>query len=357
MMRRVEVLVVVSLLLAPIVIARVPMEAGARSQSVLRVVCSLAPLAGIVARVGGIYVETSVILPEGADPHSWQLTTDALNAASTADVLAFTGHFPWESDLASQTGKPFISFDDQGAIARYADFGAALSPMPGAGTSGNTTVQNQEQGNPHGYWLLPKNAKAIANATRAALTIVNSTMSEALSTNLAEFIRDVEAFENLITTKDAVYHFAGMHAVAVFPEETYVAETFGIECDAVLQVEGVFITGGELLAVQGALQNGTIQLIVGLDVARLQSGGQFADQMAKDYGGTLMWWNTIFFSGLSDYLSLMTYNLGVLTSALDLKGSSGLSAPMNLALAVLSGLLAVIVVIETVLLIQRARAE
>ncbi len=348
---------VVSLLFVPIAVLAVPTVAEARSQSVLKVASSIAPLAGIVARVGGIYVETSILLPEGTEPHVSQLPTDALNAASAADLLVFTGHFPWEPDLASQTGKPFISFDDQGAIARYVDFGAKLSPMPGTGVNGNTTAQNQDEGNPHGYWLLPKNAKAIANATRAALTTINSTMSEVLDTNLERFIEDIETFGNLVTTKNTVYHFSGMHAVAVFAEETYVAETFGIQCDAVLQVEGVFISAGELLRVQEALQNGTIQLIVGSDVARLQSGGQFANQMAMDYGGTLVWWNTIFFSGLSDYLSLMTYNLGALTSALDLKGSTGSSAPMNLALAVLSGLFAVIVAIETVLLIQRSRAE
>lgn len=348
---------VASLLFVPIAVLGVPTAVEARSQSVLKVASSIAPLAGIVARVGGIYVETSILLPEGTEPHVSQLPIEALNAANSADLLVFTGHFPWESDLASQTGKPFISFDDQGAIARYVDFGATLSPMPGAGVSGNTTVQNHEEGNPHGYWLLSKNAKAIADATRAALTIINSTMSEVLDMNLERFMRDVEAFDNLVTAKNAAYHFSDMHAVAVFAEETYVAEAFGIQCDAVLQVEGVSISAGELLRVQEALQNGTIQLIVGSDVARLQTGGEFAYQMAKDYGGTLVWWNTIFFSGLSDYLSLMTYNLGALTSALDLKGSAGSGAPMNLALAVLSGLLAVIVAIETVLLIQRSRAE
>ena len=135
------------------------------------------------------------------------------------------------------------------------------------------------------------------------------------------------------------------------------AETFGIICDAVLQVENVFISPGELLTVQDALRNGTIQLILGSDVSRLETGGEFAYQLVQDYGGTLIWWNTVSFSGFADYVAMMSYNLGVLVSALEHGAASNSSGVTNLVLIMMSGLLSVVAIIETAVLIQRAKHE
>jgi len=350
--------VVVSVVLLSLSMLAAPVSSSDHTSPVLKVAASIAPLAGIVQRVGGEYVDTSILLPEGIDPHESQLPLDAVSAANAADILVLTGHFPWETDLVNQTGKPFISLEDSSAIARYKDYGASLSPMPGAGES-NTTGGNHEHGNenPHGYWLLPRNAVAIANATRIAFTTLNSTMSSVWDRNFEKFTADVLEFENLVIARDAKYHFSGMHAIVVAAEEAYVAETFGIKCDAVLQVENVFISFGELLRVQEALRNRIIQLIIGSDVSRLQTGGDFAYQLVQDYGGTLIWCNTVSFSGLSDYLAMMAYNLGILTSALEQGTGASTDLVTNLVLAMLSGVLAVVVVIETVVLIQRARQE
>ena len=345
--------VVVSVVLLSLSMLAAPVSSSYHTSPVLKVAASIAPLAGIVQRVGGEYVDTSILLPEGIDPHESQLPLDAVNAANAADILVLTGHFPWEIDLVNQTGKPFISLEDGSAVARYEDYGASLSPMPGTGES-NTTGGNE---NPHGYWLLPRNAIAIANATRIALSTLNSTMSSVWDRNFEKFTADVLEFENLVIARDAKYHFSGMHAIVVAAEEAYVAETFGIKCDAVLQVENVFISPGELLRVQEALRNGSIQLIIGSDVSRLQTGGDFAYQLVQDYGGILIWCNTVSFSGLSDYLAMMAYNLGILTSALEQGTGASTDLVTNLVLAMLSGVLAVVVVIETVVLIQRARQE
>jgi ABC-type Zn uptake system ZnuABC Zn-binding protein ZnuA len=315
------------------------------------VAVSIAPLAGIVERVGGAHVETFILLPEGVEPHAAQLPTESVEAANNADLLVFTGHFSWEENLADQVEVPFITMDDENALANYEDYGARLSPMPGHREAEN----HDHDGNPHAWWLLPSNAIAIANTTRIALTILDDESADYWSVLFSDFVSDVESFNNLVESMDKSYEFSSMTAIVVFPAEAYIAEAFGIETVAFLQEENVQISGQELLEVQEALRNGSVTLILGSDVAKLKAAGEFAYQLVEDYGGTLIWWNVVFFEGLSDYISVMTYNLGALISGLEKRTGTESSQILNLGLIVLSGILAVIVVIETLVLIQRSR--
>jgi ABC-type Zn uptake system ZnuABC Zn-binding protein ZnuA len=312
---------------------------------------SIAPLAGLVDSVGGAYVESSILLSEGTEPHAAELPTQSVEIASTADLLVFTGHFQWELDLADQTDVPFITLHEDQALVNFEDYGAKLSPLPG-----NHDDEQDHEGNPHAWWLLPSNAIAVANATRVALISLDSSLSDYFNAMFDDFCSDVESFNDLVQSMDQTYYFSDMKAVVVFPAEAYVAETFGIEAVAYLQEESVQISGQELLEVQEALRNGTVTLILGSDVARLQAAGEFADQLVEDYGGTLIWWRVIFFEGLSDYVSIMTHNLGALTSGLEERtGGVRSNQTLTLGLAVLSSILAVIVVIETLVLVQRSR--
>ena len=66
----------------------------------------------------------------------------------------------------------------------------------------------------------------------------------------------------------------------------------------------------------------------------------------------------MFFSGLSDYLSIMTYNLGVLTSAMEGSSSGSVSGIIINYLAIaIAGFLAIVVLVETALLFQNLRKQ
>ena len=226
--------------------------------------------------------------------------------------------------------------------------------MPGGGVE-NTTDHSYE-GNPHAYWLLPRNALAIANATRVALTTLNSTLSDTWNANFESFVERMGNLQLQISELDDIYEFSKLRAIVVTPAEAYVAEAFGIQCDAVLQVEDLTISGAKLLEVQNALRNGTVQLILGSDVAQFQAGGEFAYQIQADYGGTLIWWKTVFYSN-ADYFSIMTFNLGALVSGIEGKSGAISDQTINLGLVALSIVLGLIALLEAALLIQRARAE
>ncbi|MHA1769358.1 MAG: metal ABC transporter substrate-binding protein [Candidatus Thorarchaeota archaeon] len=337
-------------LVPAIVLSLHAVPVDAQTQPEFTVAVSVTSLAGIVREFGGSHLNVSVLLEQEADPHVSQATPAMIATANQADLLVLTGHFHWEEDLANQTATPFVSLHGPLALMNYEDFGAALSPMPG--TSGANST-----GNPHAYWLLPSNAIAIANATRAALTSLNATMSDILSERFDDFVEDVQDFETLVNDLDVIYGFSEKRAVVVAPPEAYVAQAFGIECDAVLQVEDVTLNAAQLYQVQQSLRDGSIQLIIGSDVAQFQAGGEYAYQLQSDAGGILIWWRTVYFGESSDYIGLMTYNLGALTSGLEGRSGTTENGALNVLILSLVGVLGVIVVIETVILVQRARYE
>ncbi|MBN2229465.1 MAG: zinc ABC transporter substrate-binding protein [Candidatus Thorarchaeota archaeon] len=330
------------------------MEVQAQTQPVHNVAVSVASLSGIVEEIGGDLINISILLNQETDPHAFTITPLTLQIANDADLLVLSGHFHWEEELANQTATPYITLDDINAWESYKDYGAELSPMPGGSTIGED--EHGDSGNPHAYWLLPENAIAIGNATRYALTTLNSTLSVYWDSNFNAFIEKMNSLDTLIDSLDEIHGFSQMRAIVVAPAEAYVAEAFGIQCDAVLQVEDITLSGGKLLEVQSALKNGTVTLILGSDVAQYQAGGEFAYQIQEDYGGTLIWWKTVFYE-ISDYFSIMTYNLGALVSGIEGRSGKLADQTVNFGLIVFSGVLGVIATIEAVLLIQRARAE
>jgi ABC-type Zn uptake system ZnuABC Zn-binding protein ZnuA len=348
--RKKTALIPIVLVLLPLIMSGTIVEVHAQVKPVYNVAVSVGSLAGIAEEIGGSLINTTAILEQESDPHAVQFNTQMLAIADAADLLVFTGHFQWEKDLASQTSTPYVSFHDVNASEDYDNYGAEYSPMPGG-----IVEEDSPDGNPHAYWLLPKNAIAIANATRVALTTLNATLEDNWNANFASFVEKMENLQLLISDLDSKHDFSQLHAIVVTPAEAYVAEAFGIQCDAVLQVEDITLSGAMLLDVQNALRNGSAQLILGSDIAQFQAGGEFAYQIQSDYGGTLIWWKTIYYA--SDYFSMMTFNLGALVSGIEGRSGGMANQTTNIALVALSVVMGIIALLEATLLIQKARAE
>ncbi|MGY5860366.1 MAG: metal ABC transporter substrate-binding protein [Candidatus Thorarchaeota archaeon] len=354
MNRKRSVLLPIALLILPLIMSGMTVDVNAQVQPVHNVAVSVASLAGIVEEVGGEMIDTSILLEQETEPHAFTITPEILAIANTADLLVFTGHFHWEEELANQTSTPFVTFHSEDAWENYEDFGAEFSPFPGDVEEEGSG--HEHDGNPHAFWLLPKNAMAIANVTRAALTTLNATHTDVWNTNFASFVRKMDALQNLISELDEIHEFSQLRAIVVAPAEAYVAEAFGIQCGAVLQIEDITLSGAKLLEVQTALRNGSVQLIIGSDVAQFQAGGEFAYQIQADYGGTLIWWKTVFYTE-ADYFSMMTFNLGALVSGIEGRSGGGVDHTLNIGLLALIAVLGFVALLEAVLLIQRARAE
>ncbi|MFX1244849.1 MAG: metal ABC transporter substrate-binding protein [Promethearchaeota archaeon] len=316
----------------------------------LSVAVSIQPLAGIVREVGGTQISISVLLPEGIEPHAFSLTQAIIDEANAADMLVLTGHFDWEEELANQTSKPYISLKD------YEALGAELLPL--RGYTQNRFQKQIHSENLHGYWLLPKNAIAIANATRILCSALNSTHASYWQERFDEFVIQVEELEAFIAAQSLALGFAGKQVIITFPAEAYVAEALGLEVKGLLMVgDNIFISGPELIAVEQALRNGSINLILASDIAQLQAAGEFAQQLSSDSGVPIVWVRIVF-SDLLNYIGIMSYNIGVVATGL----TGGLPPGLNffaisMPVIIIATVIGVIATIELLLLIRCTRTR
>jgi ABC-type Zn uptake system ZnuABC Zn-binding protein ZnuA len=322
----------------------------AQGTPALNIAASIQPLAGIIQEVGGTQTVVSVLLPEGVEPHAFSLTQAVIDSANAADMLVLTGHFTWEEELANQTSKPYITLED------YEALGAELLPLPGHEQQG--TRQHSHIENLHGYWLLPKNALAIANATRIMCSSLNSTYAAYWQNRFEEFTNEVNEFQNFVSMQSLAQDFAGKRIIITFPAEAYIAETFDLDVRGLLsEGENIFISGPELVAVETALRNGSISLILASDVARLQTAGEFAQQLSADSGVPIVWVRTVF-SDLLDYIGIMSFNLGVVSTGLAGGLPPGFSfLAVSMPIIIVAAVIGVIAIIELVLLLRCTRVR
>ncbi|MFX1318442.1 MAG: metal ABC transporter substrate-binding protein [Promethearchaeota archaeon] len=355
-MREKQLVVVFGILLVTFgVIGGFP-NTSAQSPPALRIAVSIQPLAGIVREVGGVQADVAVLLPEGIEPHAFSLTQSVIDAANAADMLVLTGHFNWEEELATQVGKPYVTLGD------YENFGAMLLPLFGHVSVQSplflSSQQHDQNENLHGYWLLPQNAIAIANATRNLCASLNSTYTQYWENRFTEFVTKVSDFETFVSEQNLLYQLSNKKVIITFPAEAYIAETLGLQVKGLLmESENVFISGPELLAVEQTLRNGSIDLILASDVAQLQAAGEFAQQLSADSGVPLVWIRAIF-SILEDYVGIMAYNIGVITTGVSVgipPAADFLS--ISMPVIILAAVLAFLVIIELVLLIRCSRAR
>ncbi|MFX1475076.1 MAG: metal ABC transporter substrate-binding protein [Promethearchaeota archaeon] len=357
MMRKIQLCAGLALLLLVFTAMGGLHRSTAQTTPALRAAVSIQPMAGIVREVGGAQTAITVLLPEGVEPHAFSLTPAVIEAANAADLLVLTGHFTWEEDLVLQTGKPYITLDD------YEALGAELLPLHGSThslqRSQTWTLRHytEHDENLHGYWLLPSNAVAIANATRILCSSLSPAHTEYWQARFDEFVSEVAELEAFIDEQSAIYNLAGNPVVITFPAEAYVAAALGLDVRGLLTEGGnIFISGNELVALEQELHSGAIHLIIASDVARLQTAGEFAQQLSTDSGVPLVWLRIIF-STIQDYIGIMTYNIGVITTGL----SSGAAAldfyAIGLPIILMAAIISVIAIIECVLLVRYTRTR
>jgi zinc transport system substrate-binding protein len=74
----------------------------------LRVAADILPMADFCRNVGGETVEVEILIPAGASPHTYELTSEQMKFLSEADVLVTNGLglTPWVEDLFAKLDNP-----------------------------------------------------------------------------------------------------------------------------------------------------------------------------------------------------------------------------------------------------------
>jgi zinc/manganese transport system substrate-binding protein len=187
------------------------------------VIATITPLASIVEEAFGDSVDVVYIIPPGIDPHEYQLTAEQVELLQKATVIVTTGgHLPVERKIKEMEKERVIKgkvlfFDD------YKEYGFRYLKEH----------WYSEKENPHGVWLDPTNALAIAEATEEALKAVDPQNAELYQREFETFKTKVEAvilsYRALITKN--------FTAVVQMPPCQYAAEWLGIKAVSAIKPE------------------------------------------------------------------------------------------------------------------------
>lgn len=187
------------------------------------IVTSIAPLAAIVQDAFGNSVDVVYIIPPGADPHEYQLTASQIELLRKADVIVTTGgHLPVEKRIDELKKEGTISGEVL-FIDDYKREGFRYLPEHWYGNKDN----------PHGIWLDPTNALAIARATEKALERTDGD-------NANVYRAEYESFENRVMTVVRSYKAlvgGEKSAVIQMPADQYAIEWLGIKAIASIKPE------------------------------------------------------------------------------------------------------------------------
>ncbi|NJE61079.1 zinc ABC transporter substrate-binding protein [Thermococcus sp. 21S7] len=210
------------LLIVMLIAGMVAPFVGAASEKPL-VVTSINPLAAIIQDAFGDSVDVVYLIPPGADPHEYQLTASQIELLGKADVIVTTGgHLPVEKriselkDEGTVTGETLFLEDYKREGFRY---------LPEHWYNGKD--------NPHGVWLDPTNALAIARAAEKALEGADPVNAEVYRAEYRDFevrVRTImEAYRALVDENRT--------AVIQMPPDQYAIEWLGIKAIASIKPE------------------------------------------------------------------------------------------------------------------------
>jgi len=177
------------------------------------VVATIPPQQEFVERVGGDHVRVILLVPPGADPHTYEPAPAVLAAVAEADLYAMVG-----------SG---IEFE----IA-WGEKIAALNP--------DMTVVNCSQGvefiaaDPH-IWTSPRNAKVMVENIRDGLIEADPENAEDYRRNAAAYLDDLDTLDAEIS---ALIAGSGVRVVLVdHPSWAYLARDYGFE-EVAIESEG-----------------------------------------------------------------------------------------------------------------------
>lgn len=187
------------------------------------VVATIPPLAAIVQEAFGGSVDVVYIIPLGADPHDYQLTAEQVSLLQKADVIVTTGgHLPVEGKITQ--------LKEEGVITAHV---LLIDDYEKYGFRYLKEHWYNEKDNPHGTWLDPTNALAIAEATERAL-------EDADPENAVVYRKDFELFkakvEGIVLSYSALVK-GNLTAVVQMPPCQYAIEWLGIRAVSAIKPE------------------------------------------------------------------------------------------------------------------------
>ncbi len=308
------------------------------------VTVSMPSIGWIVNDVAGDYIRIVYIVPEGGEPHIFQLTPEKLMGLADTDLFVFTGNLDFEKRIMEEYPDKEYLYLDWDSMT-YGGYRIKLIKLPG------------ESGyNSHGYWMYPDNALAIAKAVVDVLVKIDPQHEDYYRVRLELFREHITRVKREFTKIMMQYNLDEADVVISSPEIQYIITLLNTSIAGVLvSGHGSSVSGIGLSTAIDTLKQSRLPLIIVSESLEYLDLEGPVDQISSETDAKII--HIKFFSSVGDsYLALMMYNAGILSSSLSCSAtvSTQVSAEIITIFLVLTLALISIVIVEA-LYIHRLR--
>lgn len=248
----------------------------------IRVVAGIEPVAYFVDRLGAPFVNVSLLVGAGQDPHTFEPTPKLISALARAQ-LVFTLGFPFEESLIRKVGENFRN-------ARIVDLQKGINLRPPAPAEKDGHHHGHKDGHDHSgdidgldrhTWLDPKLAMIQAQTIAEALIEIDPEHKTHYENNLKAFLSDLNTLDRELS--EALAGVRGKVFYAFHPAYGYFGDSYGLKQVAV-QFEGKEPTARRLARlVEQAKRDGVKVVFV-----QPQFSGKTAETLARSIDGTVV---------------------------------------------------------------------
>lgn len=249
-------------------------DPGRASADPVRIVVSILPQKTFVEKVGGSLVDVSVMVPPGANPHSYEPKPAQMASISKAKIYFAIGigfEDPWlDKFSASNTGMRIIHTEE----------GIQKIPMAAhLHEEGNENSHREEHGvlDPH-VWLSPPNVKIIAENIRKGLTEIDPAHAATYNENSNAFLREIDQLHAEL--KAIFADKKGVKFMVFHPAWGYFANAYGL-IQVPVEIEGKEPKPAQLMQLVSQARKDGIKVIF----VQPQFSTRSAETIAKSIGG------------------------------------------------------------------------
>lgn len=199
----------------------------------MQVAVGVAPVQYFAKKIGGELIQATVLVPAGADAHTYEPKPSQMRALSAAAVYLSAGlefEEAWEQRLKAANPRLAFVRTDQGLRRLPMPQGHAHESKGRGHKPGHK--DEHDEADPH-VWVAPSSARAMAATIAAALAKADPAHAKAYEANLAAFLREVDALDAQLRGLFAAIPAEKRGFLVFHPAWGYLARDYGLTQQAI----------------------------------------------------------------------------------------------------------------------------
>lgn len=247
----------------------------------IRVVTTVPPLAGFIERLGGERVSVTVMVPPGANPHTFEPRPSQLKEVSRAVLFVKVGsgmdfELAWMDKLLAMNRTMFV-VDSSIGVELLESQGKDHGDGP---NDEDEDEDRHEAGDPH-IWLSPKNAAIMAENIFEGLKEIDPEGSDYYAGRMGAFLTELEELDAKI--RESLSGHSGEKVLVYHPAWSYFTAEYGL-VQVPIEVEGKEATPRGLRSLIEQARREGIKTVF----ASPEFSTRAAEVVAKEIGGTVV---------------------------------------------------------------------